>query len=325
MAFAAMAAVLAMTSCGKEDNGTTNNGSGSNTPARYTLTVQSNNADWGVSTGSGSYADGTSVTIEAVPATGYYFIKWSDGAVSNPRTVTVNSDMTLYALFSSNPNDPNPYNPGDNPTPGSDPQPQTDNWVDLGLPSGLLWAKCNLGANAPHRYGNYYAWGETTPKEYPYVYYWWVTYRYCTVDGEGNLQTLTKYNTISTYGTIDSLVTLQAMDDAATQALGNGARTPTQEEWVELINNTTHEWTTMNEVQGMKFTAANGNTLFLPAAGRYYGSVLSYLGGSGFYWSSSLYTDDPSNARYFYIGSDRSRIYYYPRNHGFSVRAVRQN
>ena len=72
------------------------------------------------------------------------------------------------------------------------PQPQIDGtlWVDLGLPSGLLWAKCDLGANAPEEYGNYYAWGEISPKEV----YNWNTYRYGTADGEGNLLTLIKYN-----------------------------------------------------------------------------------------------------------------------------------
>ena len=208
--------------------------------------------------------------------------------------------------------------PTPTPTPGPGPQP-SDNWVDLGLPSGLLWAKCNLGANAPEEYGNYYAWGETTTKE---VYYW-STYRYCIADGDGELQTLTKYNTSSTYGTIDNLTTLQSADDAATAALGSGARTPTKEEWEELINNTTVEWTTLNGVIGRMFTAANGNTLFLPAAGVREGSELYGAGSYGDYWSSSLLTDYPYNAWYFYL--DGSGALDYSRYGGLSVRAVRQN
>ena len=62
----------------------------------------------------------------------------------------------------------------------------SDEWVDLGLPSGLLWAKCNLGASAPEEYGGNYSWGETAPKEV----YTWSTYRYCTVDGEGEFKSL---------------------------------------------------------------------------------------------------------------------------------------
>lgn len=198
----------------------------------------------------------------------------------------------------------------------------TVEWVDLGLPSGLLWAKCNLGANTPEEYGNYYAWGETQPKEV----YNWSTYRYCTVDGEGNLTTLTKYNTSSVYGTIDNLTTLQAADDAATAALGNGARTPTEGEWQELLNNTTVEWTTKNGVNGRKFTADNGNTLFLPAAGYRYGSELTHAGGLGDYWSSSLDAGSPNVAWYFGFYSDyQSMSSGYYRGRGFSVRAVRQN
>jgi hypothetical protein len=200
------------------------------------------------------------------------------------------------------------------------PQPQGDYWVDLGLPSGLLWAKCNLGANTPEEYGNYYAWGETTTKDV----YNWSTYRYCTADSVGTLQTLTKYNTSSTYGTVDTLTTLQAMDDAATAALGSGARTPTIAEWVELYINTTVEWTTMNGVNGRKFTStANGNTLFLPAAGVRYGSEPSSAGSYGYYWSSSLNTDYPYGAWYFFFTSDGQGMSSYSRYFGHSVRAVR--
>ena len=206
------------------------------------------------------------------------------------------------------------------PTP--DPQPTAD-WVDLGLPSGLLWANCNLGANAPEEYGNYYAWGETTPKEV----YNWSTYKYCTVDEDGNLQTLTKYNTSSSYGTIDNLTTLEAMDDAATAALGNGARTPTKEEWQELIDNTTAEWTTLNGINGRKLTASNGNSLFLPASGFRSSSEFGYVGSQGNYWSSSLRTSDPdaSCACGSYFGSGGQVVDNSTRDFGFPVRAVRQN
>lgn len=192
-------------------------------------------------------------------------------------------------------------------------------WVDLGLPSGLLWARCNLGANSPEEYGNYYAWGETATKEV----YNWSTYKYCTVAGGDNLQTLTKYNTSSDWGTIDNLTTLQAADDAATAALGNGTRTPTEEEWQELINNTTVEWKPLNGVNGMMFTAANGDTLFLPAAGFHNDTGLGDTGGYGNYWSSSLHESSPHCAWVFHFSSDGQYMDNYGRYCGLSVRPVR--
>ena len=204
------------------------------------------------------------------------------------------------------------------------PHPQTD-WVDLGLPSGVLWAKCNLGASAPEEYGNYYAWGEISPKEV----YNWNTYRYGTADGEGNLLTLIKYNTHSDYGTPDSLTILRATDDAATMAfgIGSGARTPTKEEWQELIGYSTVEWTTMNGVNGLKFTSiTNGNTLFFPAAGMRYGLELNGVDGCGFgfYWSSSLDTNSPSDAWAFCFDANNPvHVGKSNRRYGFTVRAVR--
>ena len=199
-----------------------------------------------------------------------------------------------------------------------------DEWVDLGLPSGILWASCNVGAMSPEEYGDYFAWGETEPKSV----YNWSTYRYCTVDGSGDLSTLTKYNTSSTYGTVDNLTTLDSSDDAAAFRLGNGARTPTKEEWKELLVNTTMVWTTLNGVNGRMFTGSNSNTIFLPAAGTRYESELDEVGSIGWYWSASLGTIyHPYYAWKFRL--ERSEVfiyedfYDYERYHGLPVRAVR--
>lgn len=189
-------------------------------------------------------------------------------------------------------------------------------WVDLDLPSGLLWATRNVGATSPEDYGDYFAWGETTLKE---VYYW-STYRYCN----GNYNELTKYCNMSGFGHngfTDNLTILQPDDDAATA--NYGGRTPTRAEWVELIDNTTYQWTTQNGVYGFLFTAANGNSLFLPAAG-YRWDALYDAGSEGAYWSSSL-DNYPHYASYLFFRYGSLGMYFDYRNYGLSVRAVRQN
>ena len=194
---------------------------------------------------------------------------------------------------------------------------QDGEYVDLGLPSGLLWAKCNLGATTPEGYGNYYAWGETqTKREYR-----WATYSYGS-----DINHLIKYCDRSEYGLngfTDNLTTLEALDDVATVVLGTGARIPTKAEWQELLDNTTAEWTTVNDVYGCKFTAANGNSLFLPAAGGRSGTELGGEGESGSYWSSSLRESFPYGARYMYFYSNNQSLGSGDRRYGHSVRAVR--
>ena len=196
-------------------------------------------------------------------------------------------------------------------------------YVNLGLPSGTLWATCNVGADTPEGYGDYFAWGETQPKDT----YNWTTYRYCN-GGEG-WNTLTKYCNYSSYGYngfTDNLTTLQSTDDAATANWGSGWRMPTEEEWHELRNNTTSTWTTRNGVNGKLFTASNGNKLFLPAAGFRWDDGISNAGSYGFYWLSSLLTSNPNGAGDFYVCSDNaSENDYMQRCRGFSVRPVREN
>jgi hypothetical protein len=180
-------------------------------------------------------------------------------------------------------------------------------YVDLGLPSGLLWATCNVGAETPEEYGDYFSWGETTPKGY----YSWDNYQY----GDGS--------TITKYTGSDGLTTLLPEDDAATANWGNDWRMPTKEEFQELYNNTTVTWTQQNGVNGRLFTATNGNSLFLPAAGFRSDSSLLDAGGIGVYWSSSLCTGSPYNAWYFYFNSNDYFMNYDIRYDGQSVRPVR--
>ena len=170
-------------------------------------------------------------------------------------------------------------------------KPNSENghdWVDLGLPSGLKWATCNVGANAPEEYGDYFAWGETQTKST----YDWSTYKWCN----GDYNKLTKYSTNSSYGTVDNKTVLDKEDDAAAANWGGAWRMPTKAEQDELRQQCTWTWTTKNAVRGYQVTGPNGKSIFLPAAGYLYDSGLDYAGSHGFYWLSSLYTDNPSVA-----------------------------
>ena len=184
--------------------------------------------------------------------------------------------------------------------------------VDLGLPSGTLWADRNVGADSPEAYGDYFAWGEVTPKSE----YDWFTYKY------GSEYTLTKYCYNSSYGTVDNKTTLDLEDDAAYVNMGSEWRMPTYEELDELKTNCTWTWTTQNGVNGYKVTGNNGNSIFLPAAGYRDSSGLYYVGSNGSYWSSSLYESTPNRAYALYFGSVDCHWNYDNRYYGRAVRAV---
>lgn len=200
-------------------------------------------------------------------------------------------------------------------------------WVNLGLPSGLLWASCNVGASHPEDYGDYFAWAETTPKPD----YNWENYRYCYVDGAFEKFTkYCKYDYLGYEGYSDNLTVLEPSDDAATAYLGNGARTPTYYEWKELLDNCTSEWTTQNGVNGYRITGPNKKSIFLPAAdmrSRADGFTDNNL---GCYWSSTLgldleygIDDKISSAWILSFSKNDIRIGCTLRNYGMPVRAVR--
>ncbi len=157
--------------------------------------------------------------------------------------------------------------------------------VDLGLPSGTLWATCNIGATNPEDRGDYFAWGETQTKEnYTWDNYKFGTYKYS--DGSG----LTKYNLI------DNKVVLDLSDDAAHVHWGGGWRMPTEAEQNELRTECTWEWDTHKQV--FKVTGKNGNFIFLPAAGLCKGTHGYGYGGTayGYYWSASCTYPYPQDA-----------------------------
>ena len=269
----------------------------------YTITVSANPSNGGTVSGGGTYNQGASCTVHAQAVTNYQFTNWTEsGTVVSTHanyTFTVNGNRTLVANFTYNSIGGHAY-------------------VDLGLPSGLLWATCNVGATNPEDYGYYFAWGETQPKSD----YSWGTYQYCN----GSSNTLTKYCNNASYGYngfTDNLTVLEASDDAATAQWGSGWRMPTQAEWQELLSNTTNVWTSQNGVNGRLFTATNGNSLFLPAAGYRYGTSLYNAGTGGYCWSSSLNTDNPNGAWGLNVGSGSCYMGNGSRLCGQSVRPVR--
>ena len=192
-------------------------------------------------------------------------------------------------------------------------------WVDLGLPSGLKWATCNVGAAAPECYGNYYAWGETESK----TTYKWNTYKWGDMQGGVmSFKNLTKYNTDNELGTVDNKTILDPKDDIARTNWGGTWRMPTDEEWTELRENCAWKFTNDYNgtgIAGVIVTGFNGNSIFLPAAGgRGYDAPDMDL---GIYWSSSLDTVN-NEARIILFQLNKIGRTYWNRCCGQSVRPV---
>ena len=175
--------------------------------------------------------------------------------------------------------------------------------VDLGLPSGTLWAKYNIGATSESDYGDLFAWGATEP------------YR---LNGTTPIDNTDNY--ASSYAN-KIQHDLYPNEDAATVHWGKGWKMPTKAQFDELFANTTDEWTAINGINGRKFTASNGNYIFFPAAGNVYGGSLNYRGSGGSYWSRSFTSS--SGAWRLGFGSSVRDVSTDHRNYGFSVRAVR--
>ena len=200
------------------------------------------------------------------------------------------------------------------------PQPLCS-FVDLGLPSGLKWASCNIGASKPEDFGLYFAWGETEGYEgiTDEKQFSWSDYKLCG----GSNSTLTKYNNNSSYGTVDTLTTLEQVDDAAYTS-DNTCRMPTKSDFEELTANTTSVLETLNGVDGRRFTSkTNGNSIFVPAAGYCSNGSVDDVGSYGGLWSSSLDESSSRDAWCLYFNSDGVNLSINGyRNTGFTVRAV---
>ena len=245
-------------------------------------------------------------------------------------------------------NDPEP-GPGTE-EPKTDPDlgkaPQGTVAVDLGLPSGTLWANMNIGATSPTDYGKFFAWGETTGytsntsdgRKFNWASYKWMTSgysdwkgvsKYQVEDGQtegcwyqANSFTL-EYDFVG-----DGLSVLLPEDDAATANWEGDWRMPTYEDVVELKENTTQEWMTLAGVSGMKFTSkaeGNSNFIFLPAAGYRNDGSLYLQSTDGLYWSSSVSPSYSYYARFLYFNSGGAYTGSSNRYGGQSVRAVLKN
>lgn len=196
-------------------------------------------------------------------------------------------------------------------------------YVDLGLPSGLKWATSNVGASEPWKYGDFYAWGETkTKKTFDFNSYKWKDWLF---------ENYTKYasggksNIMDMPHKVDNKCVLEPGDDAATAKLGKSWRTPTKEEYRELISGCKWGWTNDYKKTGISgvvgVSIANGNKIFFPAAGWKQWDERNLKGEVGCYWTSSL-SDDPDDAFFFVFRDNRFSVSREMRFYGQSVRAV---
>ena len=180
-------------------------------------------------------------------------------------------------------------------------------YVDLGLPSGLKWATCNVGANKPEDYGDYFAWGELKPKQ------------------EYTDQTYEHYRSINRKMVFLGEISGNTQYDTARVKWGGKWRIPTKAELQELCDKCIWIWMSQNGVKGYKVTGPNGNSIFLPAAGYRSGSSLKYAGGDGYYWSSTPDPDESDSSLACSLGfysDNRCYMDFYSRNNGLSVRPV---
>ena len=191
-------------------------------------------------------------------------------------------------------------------------------YVDLGLPSGTLWAKCNVGASKESDYGGYYQWGGTVDYTSTAKTCNWTTYPY----GSGSTS-LTKYCTDDTYGIYDNRSELEKSDDIANRIMTGAWHMPTDAQIAELISATTSEWTTVDNIKGRRFTSKfNGNSIFIPAAGRRLNNALYDVGGECYLWTNSMYTKSQDSAYSLrcYLGSAYASNNF--RHNGLSARGV---
>ena len=194
-------------------------------------------------------------------------------------------------------------------------------YVDLGLPSGTLWATMNVGASKPSGYGLYFQWGDTKGYARDQVgkdkQFNWDDYKWYLSGKEDNGSL--KYKKYTNPGD-----TLELEDDAAHINMGGDWHMPSPEQISELINNTTSEWTSMDGVDGRLFTSKKdvSKSIFIPIAGYAWDDIVGYNGLYGYIWSSMLSPEDVNYGQYFSFDLGYVYLYDYKRYYGRSIRGV---
>ena len=246
----------------------------------YTIRFKANGAEGEMTDIGAKYAETITLPTCTYTKADEQFKGWNTKAngtgisYKENQLVTITEDITLYAMWGSR------YG-----------------YIDLGLPSGLLWATCNLGAEKPEEYGDYFAWGEVEPKE---IY-----------ESDNYVGNATGKYTNNQY--------MELVDDAARHNWGGNWRTPLQEEMEELVNECTWTWTTLNNVNGYEVKGPNGNTIFLPAAGAFYSKP--YNQGEG-----AVYRGNYKRGQTFNLHFGEERVQTMVEMHkysGFTIRPVR--
>ena len=282
--------------------------------ATYTISFNANGGSGSMS--SKSVTAGSSIVLPSNTFTrsGYTFNGWNtkaDGSgmsYDEEEKLTISENLTLYAQWKEIENNQEQVS-------GSH---QGHDYVDLGLPSGMLWATCNVGASKPEEYGDYYAWGETEPK----TRYVWSTYMWC----EGTKTSMTKYCKYDSYGVVDNKVTLEYSDDIARVKWGGKWRMPTYSEFNELKDYCSFYAETINGIKGIKVVSdRNYKSVFFPLAGYYSNNSLYNAGRIFSCWSSSLSSADSFDAYCSVINGETyflEMTYLNERYLGLTVRAV---
>ena len=193
-------------------------------------------------------------------------------------------------------------------------------YVDLELPSGTLWATCNVGASKPSEYGLLFQWGDTQgwateqvgfgegKKKFLYDDYKWAI--------KESVLTFSKYTTPS--------ASLELEDDAANAIMGGSWHMPSPEQIQELIDNTTNKWTILDRIRGVEFTSKkdSSKSIFIPAAGFAWNGLVVDTGNCGILWASELSINTIYYGKYLYFNSEYTKLSDGFRNDGLSVRGV---
>ena len=202
------------------------------------------------------------------------------------------------------------------------PKPNGHDYVDLGLPSGTLWATMNVGASKPSDYGLFFQWGDTDGYTADQVgrvdgqkYFGWDDYKW-SIDGSDS--------NFSKYNETDNKTVLELADDAANANMGGSWHMPTPDQIQELMDNTRSGWTTQDGVNGRLFTSKTdtSKSIFIPAAGYAWDGSVIGRGSSGYVWSSVLSSSGVDVGQYLVFGSGSAYLSNVHRNNGFSVRGV---